>query len=235
VAVNDSLDDLYRLIKDGPGAERVEEGVRREDGGDPSVCEIEFTRGHVYGEFIAVRDGLWVIARSKRFRCPRGEDAPSLTSGPARALEELCDRLEFSGWELQEAGANQSWYAHRFNAVTRDAFWDSVEPDPSVAPLVAVAQPEPELLPEPELSPEPELLPEPELSPEPELALEPESQPEPDPVPELLPVAVVRQPEPEPVALTVDDPWYVKPAQARAEPRPVDTDVCVRVFAYTQA
>jgi hypothetical protein len=79
------------------------------------VCEIDVWRGYVYGEFVAVQDREWVIARSGGFRWPRREGVPPQSRAAERRLAELCERLSVLGWEYEGVTRKGAWYAVSFS------------------------------------------------------------------------------------------------------------------------
>jgi hypothetical protein len=150
VAADRSFDRLSRWIDGGPDAVRIDDALVHEGSPGLSICEIEFWRGRVYGEFIAVSDGMWVIGRSSRFRCRRDEGVPPPTPANFRFLEELCDLLRSRGWEPQRAPKGAGiWYARRYSRLALTAPAPVTAPAPAAEPPrpVAVADPRPEAVP----------------------------------------------------------------------------------------
>jgi hypothetical protein len=75
------------------------------------VCEIDAWRGYVYGEFIAIQNRGWVIARSSGFRWPRRKGVPPQSAAAERCLARLRERLVDLGWEYEGVTRGDAWYA----------------------------------------------------------------------------------------------------------------------------
>ena len=85
-----------------------------ETGAGGGVCEIDCVRLARFGRFVAVEDGMRVVARSGRFPWPATDTtAPQSESAESR-LEALCDELRREGWEQRATGSGRAWYAHLF-------------------------------------------------------------------------------------------------------------------------
>jgi hypothetical protein len=111
------------------------------------VCEIHAWRGYVYGEFVAIQNREWVIARSGGFRWPRRELVPPKSAAAEQCLAQLRQRLIVLGWEDEGVTRQGAWYAMSFSSPDRSVR----SPLPSASqPLAQAVAPVGPGLPEPE-------------------------------------------------------------------------------------
>ena len=78
------------------------------------LCEIDCVRSAWFGRFVAVEDGMWVVARSGRFHWPPSDTTAPQSEAAESRLAALCDRLRSDGWEQRGSGSGRAWYAHSF-------------------------------------------------------------------------------------------------------------------------
>ena len=85
-----------------------------ESGAGGKVCAIDCVRLGRFGRFVAVDDGMHVVARSGRFLWPATETTAPQSESAQFRLETLCHELRRGGWEQRATGSGRAWYAHRF-------------------------------------------------------------------------------------------------------------------------